>query len=189
MEKILKAISGDAKAILLDIVPLLSCEVNDCFNNVNKVIRAKGGDVVYGWKLHLGKYVHEAECHAVWKNKEGKLIDVTPVDLETHEIYFVEDHSGWEFNGVPLDNIRVNVTNNEVVDDLIKLAELETALWLKSQNNNQFKLSENDIKSLNILHLKKRGLVFFLERGGTLKSKCYCRSGKIYEDCCRIKIL
>lgn len=70
----------------------------DCFNNCAAYVAAHGGSTVLGWAIweRAGAYL-EAEHHSVVRTLDGKLIDVTPHDGETH-ILFVPDASA-SFNG------------------------------------------------------------------------------------------
>lgn len=60
-------------------VDLEACRpFNDCYFNVRNHCSENGGSPVYGWKLQVfGNTIVEAVHHAVWRNANGQLIDVT----------------------------------------------------------------------------------------------------------------
>src|SRR5687768_5682713 len=93
-------------------------ERNFCFPIVERKVREENGEVVYGWRIWKHIFMIEAEFHSVWRSPEGELIDITPNGF--HEIIFVPDkrHS---YLGKQIDNIRLNITQNRLVDDYIEL--------------------------------------------------------------------
>jgi hypothetical protein len=59
-------------------VPVMGGIQSFCFENVERKIKKSGGSIVYGWAIwNLPSFYFEAEHHAVWHNKQGKLIDVS----------------------------------------------------------------------------------------------------------------
>lgn len=65
-------------------------QINGCFSNVWKQVKACGGKPVFGWlktdlifesKPRIQIWVH----HCVWENENGKLWEITPqIDLASH---------------------------------------------------------------------------------------------------------
>jgi len=80
------------KPVYLDIDPFHWCRVNCCDLNVKKAINDYRGKAVFGFRLwSLPTMYIEADLHCVWKNPNGKLIDITPnVDGET-KVLFLPD--------------------------------------------------------------------------------------------------
>lgn len=63
-----------------------------CFDNVARRVREKGGSIAYGWAIwHLPGLYFEAEHHAVWRNKLGDLIDVSPQMGGRRRLLFLPD--------------------------------------------------------------------------------------------------
>lgn len=57
-------------------------------------VREKGGSIAYGWAIwHLPGLYFEAEHHAVWRNKLGNLIDVSPQMGGRKRLLFLSDES------------------------------------------------------------------------------------------------
>lgn len=92
-------------------------EENNChLNNLVKV-KLSGGSIVFGWVFweDYKRGFIEASFHSMWKNFDGKLIDITPrVDKET-KILFIRDGNRkielFRHNGNPairtFDNLRM----------------------------------------------------------------------------------
>lgn len=63
-----------------------------CFDNVAERVREKGGSIAYGWAIwHMPGLYFEAEHHAVWRNKLGNLIDVSPQMGGRRRLLFLPD--------------------------------------------------------------------------------------------------
>lgn len=57
--------------------------MNWCFGNVARTVGAHGGETVFGWQIcpsTLGAIGVELEAHAVWRNQNGELVEVTEAD-------------------------------------------------------------------------------------------------------------
>lgn len=63
-----------------------------CFENSERQAARAGGDAIYGWAVwHWPGRWFEAEHHAVWRSRDGALVDVTPQTGEPERVLFVED--------------------------------------------------------------------------------------------------
>lgn len=52
--------------------------LNYCNKNVERMIELNGGEMVLGYKIwYISKLYIEAERHAIWKNIDGELVDIT----------------------------------------------------------------------------------------------------------------
>ena len=58
-----------------------------CFPNVEKKVCLDGGSIYYGWKVHFGNYIAEAERHAVWMNDDDELICITPTEKKRNLLF------------------------------------------------------------------------------------------------------
>jgi hypothetical protein len=68
-----------AKPVFIPSVPIKRAMTSCCFDNVAQKVREKGGSIAYGCAIwHMPGLYFEAEHHAVWRNKLGNLIDVSP---------------------------------------------------------------------------------------------------------------
>tara|TARA_B100000809_G_C14958778_1_gene466609 strand:- start:41 stop:670 length:630 start_codon:yes stop_codon:yes gene_type:complete len=158
---------------------------NSCFYNVEDKISIDNGEIVYGWKLHQSKFLAEAERHAVWKSPIGELIDITSGSTNQNSILFLEEDKGWKYTGEFTDNLRINLTNNPLVDDLILLNETISKLWKKSKRKSRLELDilEPINNLINLLEKDKVKRGIFIERGNTLNSNCYCENNNVYKEC------
>jgi hypothetical protein len=70
-------------------------EPQNCFLNVWVQMSYAGGDKQYGWLIAQDstKDFIEAQFHAVWKNPEGELIDVTPRPDGEKRVMFIPDYA------------------------------------------------------------------------------------------------
>ncbi|MGQ7947600.1 hypothetical protein [Flavobacterium sp. WC2509] len=172
------------------------CEIDndqktlDCFNIVRKKVENFGGKMILGWQIWQTNILMEAEAHAVWEDLEGELHDISPKsrNLPVKRIVFIED-SKMKYEGKQIQSIRVNITNNSVIDDYIKVSKLFFHLQNKGERANYYDLSEilndNEIKEIGKAHNWKVQLQKFYEAGNNEKSLCFCGSLKNYKNCHR----
>lgn len=87
-------VSPGEKPKYVKVVPDKDSLISDCFPNVERVIKKKGGSIVYGWIVwEWPKVSVEFEFHGVWLTPENKLIDVTPYQDGEKRILFLPDRS------------------------------------------------------------------------------------------------
>ncbi|MBR0882379.1 hypothetical protein ABIF65_003322 [Bradyrhizobium japonicum] len=76
-----------------------------CSDGVEEKVRHDGGGIVYGWTIwEWTEVLLTAEFHAVWEDKNGDLIDITPKPQGEASIVFVADRSyapGFNFHNRP----------------------------------------------------------------------------------------
>lgn len=83
-----------AKPVFVPSIPLKRAATSFCFENVAQRVEERGGSIAYGWAIwHLPDLYFEAEHHAVWRNKLGNLIDVSPQLGGRKRLLFVPDES------------------------------------------------------------------------------------------------
>ena len=95
--------------------PLSNKPINECFSIVPEHLRSKGGREVIGWNiwsLFQSRWL-EAEFHAVWQNRHGALLDITPKEFPIGKILFVEDREA-RYEGRQVDNIRERVSDANI---------------------------------------------------------------------------
>ncbi|MDO8184680.1 hypothetical protein Q5424_04945 [Conexibacter sp. JD483] len=64
----------------------------------------------------------EAEFHAVWRDSRGRRRDVTPPSVPVGRVVFLPDPQ-LSFDGRQIDNFRVSLVDDPLVDDFIAAAE------------------------------------------------------------------
>ena len=97
-------VSGAPEYIAVEAQP--ECLPNRCFENVPKVVKKRGGSVQYGWSMRQTPHFAEGEFYAVWRDLEGRLVDVTPSPDGQTQILFLPDFKRvWE--GEPVEPQRL----------------------------------------------------------------------------------
>lgn len=170
------------------------CEIDysqktlDCFNIVKKKVENFGGKMILGWQIWETNILMEAEAHAVWEDLEGELHDISPKsrNFPAKRIVFIED-SKLKYEGKQIQSIRINITNNSVIDDYIKASKLFFHLQNKGDRANHYDLSKilstDEIKEIVDANNWKVQLQNFYEAGNNEKSLCFCGSQKKYKNC------
>lgn len=158
--------------------------VNNCFFNVKEKVEKFGGNIIYGWEILRTQILCEAVRHAIWMSQEGKLIDITPKQNNQKNILFVEDND-WIFSGKIVDNIRLNVTNNSLVDDLILISETIGKLnqFGSFSANGEFMTLNKIEDTVKVLERMKKDLEIFIFDGNNNYSICFCCNEKLYKEC------
>ena len=73
------SITSDSSPEYIDVCPAPWASLNECFNNVSRMVKQYGGSMILGWTVwQRGNMLLDAEAHAIWRAPDGKLIDITP---------------------------------------------------------------------------------------------------------------
>jgi len=165
----------------INVFPMKNSPIQECFDIVEKYIAENGGKRVLGWALwELPGLFIEAEFHAVWESPTGEFKDLTPRPTPTKRILFIRDPS-MKYDGKRVNNIRINYSENNTVNDLFKIFEDEfetfgpEGIVLQHQQmlNLSFemrKVSVHERMELIFKHLKKT-------------DPCFCNSGEMLKNC------
>lgn len=185
LETLLKKINSRFPPVIIPVLPEAAADYDQCFFNVKDKVAKDGGAIIYGWNILQTPILLEAEKHAIWQSRTGKKIDITPNRYNQKSIQFVQDDTGWTFDGQFVDNIRVNYSGNPLVDDYIKLAELITLLYQTGSRVDRYRLSllEPVLKTITYLEKDKANLEKYIYSGAVLTTACYCASGLSYQAC------
>ena len=73
---------------------------------------------------------HRSGFHAIWKSPDDELIDITPKKKQVDQIIFLTDNTR-PYEGRQVNNVRVNTTNNNLVDDYFELWDAKFRLLNK----------------------------------------------------------
>jgi hypothetical protein len=148
----------------------------ECFENVKEKVRRDGGGIQYGWTIWEWQHIMvEAEFHAIWVDLQGNFIDITPKDNNEKRILFLVDNSIIP-TGIIIDNVRLNISNDNSVINLIKINEKLTEA-----------LNNDDINSIQNLTFIKAELLQTINKLNIKLGRndiCDCGSGKKYKNCC-----
>jgi hypothetical protein len=156
----------------------------NCFGNVDQKVELDGGKVHYGWAIYQTNILCEAERHAVWENENEELIDITPREIEFDQIMFVSDND-FEYRGQIIDNYRVNITKNKVVDHFIKVCETLSEFYSLGTRKDDWELEIEPHVGKVIYEYEdlKSQLELYIINGGDLRTKCICGANKNYKNC------
>ncbi len=181
--KIIEAIEIDSPPIYVTVKPDKNSIIDECYKNVAEKVRNEGGFQVIGWQIWKTKNLIEAEFHSIWKSSDGEFIDITPKQALFHEILFIEDKKRF-YDGCQVDNIRINISGNLLVDDLISVCEILFKIENKGSRVNEYQISlvGEELLIWKILQQMKSGLSLMLSQGLTKNQMCFCGSNK-YRKC------
>ncbi|MBC3538611.1 SEC-C domain-containing protein [Rufibacter sediminis] len=184
VEKLLKKIGSEYEPEQVPVKVEPYSKSQNCFINVEEKVKKDGGSVYYGWNIFQSEIICEAERHAVWESAEGDLIDITPNELDFEQIMFVPDND-FVYTGQLVDNIRINITDNPLVDDFIFLCENIEKLYSYGQriDDEQMSVPEPAVQLIPHLEQFKANLLNFINSGARPSKPCYCGSPKIYKNC------
>ena len=186
-EKLLTKLKAEFEPEIVPIKLEKHSKEKNCFFNVQKKLTIDGGKIHYGWILHENELFYEAERHAVWENSVGNLIDITPSQkLNNNKITFLSDNN-FEYKGQYVGNVRVNSTNNKIVDDYIYILEkidFIKALFIKKNEDDINYPIDIKIAIEKLVNQSNIYYTFIKTHKGTERTKCLCgKSDKNYKNC------
>ena len=152
VKELISNINPGSTPVYLIVEPESFSQVKECFPTVEEKIKRDGGSSVIGWQIWKTDFLVEAEFHAVWKSPQGELKDITPKQVPVSTILFLPD-SKMSYTGEQVDNKRINISGNELVDDLIEIMEAIFKINNKGERafQNQIELSKEESISLETL--------------------------------------
>lgn len=181
VEIIKEKINSHFEPQYINVFPIKNAPLQECFDTVDTYITEHGGTRVLGWTLwELPGLFIEAEFHAVWESPTGDMKDLTPRPSPTNRILFIRDPS-MNYNGGRVNNIRINYSENHIINDLFKIFEDEfeafgtkgIVLQHQQMMNYSFemrKASVHERMELIFKNLKKT-------------DPCFCNSGEMLKNC------
>jgi len=188
IEKLFKLLKASHDYTFLDVEPELGAQPNDCFPVVQSKVKLAGGKMILGWQIWKTKYLVEAECHAVWEDENEELHDITPKKNGSTKILFVEDEN-LKYEGKQVRNIRLNISNNRLVDDWISVLDAIHEFNNRGERAYLYNL-EGVLNSEQFDHLvylrDLEGIIStLLFKNGKRDSHCPCGSGSEFRNCHR----
>jgi hypothetical protein len=184
LDRLLTMLKVGGAPIFIDVRPEEDALPDECFDNVGKKVNRHGGERIVGWQFWKHPYMLEAELHAVWRSPDGMLTDITPKNLTTQQTLFVEDPTR-SFDGCQVDNVRINSTANQLVDDFIALAQTKYYMFNSGEKADQklVTFSPNEQEILKYIQGLMVAINSMLENGMVRNSTCFCQSGLKYKQC------
>lgn len=122
-----KSISS-ATPIMIPVYPAEKTFIGECFRNVDAVVEERGGEKVLGWNIweRRGAFL-EAEHHAVRRNLDGNLIDVTRHADGEKQIVFLQDDTAVPLEHTGLPNKMVATVTTPLVRRYVAAANVVRA--------------------------------------------------------------
>jgi len=184
IEFLLSKVGAKSEPVFLPSRPVAGAPLNECFPIVDKKVESAGGKKVLGWQIWKTPLLVEAEFHAVWESPEGDLIDITPKSLPLAKILFLQDEAA-VYKGKQVNNIRVNTTGNQLVDDFIVVCNAIFRIENKGGRAFQYELSlsGDEAQAYHMLCKARELLEVMALQGMNRKSPCFCGSGKKHKAC------
>ena len=138
---------ASAEPVFIPSVPIKRAVTSFCFDNVAQKVREKGGSIACGWAIwHLPGLYFEAEHHAVWRNKLGNLIDVSPQMGGRKRLLFLLDESATYDPFALRPNIMAPDGNSERARQMVDLGNRRHALLIRCRvpGTAEIRLYEHD---------------------------------------------
>jgi len=185
IKKLISMICNEPEPIFIDVIHENYAQIGGCFPAVHEKINRDGGDKIIGWQIWDHGFMVEAEFHAIWKSPSGILIDITPKPIKTDKILFLPE-TNKKYEGKQVDNVRLNTSENFIVDDLIILSEMIYNHLNKDDLENQhgeIRLHGKDAALYNAFIQIKKGILSMIHNGQSRNSKCFCGRDFKYKHC------
>lgn len=186
IERFCRQLNPRGAPVWVDVEPTSSAERQECFFNVREKIDREGGEAALGWTIwEWPSTMLDAEFHSVWRDPQGRLIDVTPKDQGETRILFLEDpDEAYDYSqpGKWRDNVRYPLCDEPDVHRLIRLASDFFALQERNSEGRLIRLPTLEFEPLafdfaeTVQRLKTR-------RVGR-NASCPCGSRRKHKLCC-----
>lgn len=177
--------SRSESPVYVPLVPDDNAIPNMCFPNVSRVVAEMGGSVLHGWRIwEWTSVLVEAEFHAVWRRPDESLVDITPEENGERRILFLPDASK-RFEGVQVDSIRMPLSNDPNVLELIRVSEQIYRVLNTGDRAGKIGLVSVPAREIESLLRRKTELVSLVRHPSPKRDgPCYCGSGRKYRKCC-----
>lgn len=148
---------ADTVPVFVTSVPLRNSGASFCFDNVERKIAKSGGSIAYGWAIwHIPDLYYEAEHHAVWRNKLGSLIDVSPQLGGRRRLLFLPDESAVYDSWKPRRNIMLPANDTPLAIEMARLGGLRQELFAKCRIPGTIEMRFYEQQQLELADLNQR---------------------------------
>lgn len=184
VKKLILVVCPNSNPIYLPVEPEHYAQPNECFPSVAEKIKREGGSQILGWQIWKLPYMIEAEFHAIWKSPQGNLKDITPKSVPASKILFLPDPKA-NYTGAQVNNIYLNISGNELVDDIIRIANAIFKIQNMGERafQNEFTPTEEDNLILKALSNANNVLHSMVQQGMTKDEPCFCGRSMNYRLC------
>lgn len=171
------SITSDSSPEYIDVCPAPWAALNECFNNVYRMVKQYGGSMISGWAVwQRGNMLLDAEAHAIWRAPDGKLIDITPHSYNEKRILFLFDSSVC-YQGITIPSHRQALTDSPLVAEFIRLYSERDHIMQTSTLGNVYVMPAD-------LHSRINALQFIFAQEVGRNDPCPCGSGLKFKKCC-----
>lgn len=171
------SITSDSSPEYIDVCPAPWAALNECFNNVYRMVKQYGGSMISGWAIwQRGNMLLDAEAHAIWRAPDGKLIDITAHNYNEKRILFLFDSSVC-YQGITIPSHRQALTDSPLVAEFIRLYSERDHFMQSSTLGNVYVMPAD-------LHNRINALQFLFSQEVGRNDPCPCGSGLKYKKCC-----
>lgn len=124
-------LAPDSCPVFLPIEAPIWAREGECFENVKQMVEESGGTHQYGWAIWRCRNLYlEAEHHAVFRDAEGVLVEVTPRESSVSRILFVPDgEATLDRDGRQRDSVLSALTTDSRVVRLLELFGRRADIW------------------------------------------------------------
>lgn len=188
IKKLCEELSHGTQPVFLEITPVANAQPKDCFPVVERQIAQHGGSICYGWQIWEWPSVFiEAEFHAVWRDNEGVLHDITPKDIPLERILFLEDPVR-RYEGKQVNNVRRAISERPEVQEFIDASDADFEFMNRGERANQDSLSLTQFESAELMAIKERAFNAYNKIVANIpqigrNDPCSCGNGKKYKKC------
>lgn len=171
------SITSDSSPEYIDVCPAPWAALNECFNNVYRMVKQYGGSMISGWAVwQRGNMLLDAEAHAIWRAPDGKLIDITPHSYNEKRILFLFDSSVC-YQGITIPSHRQALTDSPLVAEFIRLYSERDHIMQTSTLGNVYVMPAD-------LHSRINALQYIFAQEVGRNDPCPCGSGLKFKKCC-----
>jgi len=158
----------NGKPLYLNVEPVNGAVENECYKNVESMIKNNGGSIQYGWQIWetIPNLMAEAEFHAVWIDSNGTLHDVTPKSLPgINRILFLPDPLR-KYLGKQIDNVRVPLRDEVLIQQFIENAEkyFEATNQGDLADYHGYIITDSDSEIQKLLEVKKEIFIKIIQK-------------------------
>lgn len=148
---------ADTAPVFVTSVPLKGSGASFCFENVERKIAKSGGSISYGWAIwHIPDLYYEAEHHAVWRNKLGNLIDVSPQLGGRRRMLFLPDERAVYDSWKPKSNIMFPANDTPLAIEMATLGRARQELLARCRIPGSAELRFYEREQLELADLNQR---------------------------------
>lgn len=181
--KFAEQLSPGSHPVFLEPQPVAGARSMECYDNVDKHVAGNKGRKQHGWLIwQCGESFLEGEFHAVWRDAEGNLVDVTPPPDREARLLFLPDDTR-AFTGLRIPNVRYPLYETQLFGYLEDVEQKIQQLYGSTAGQRAQGVDQADIPKWKRYNEIRAFIVTLIAAKGTRESKCPCGSGKKFKYC------